>query len=434
MNVRTRFAPSPTGALHVGGARTALFSWMWARKNGGEFLLRIEDTDAARSQESHARGIIDAMQWLGIDFDGEPARQSQRAERHREMAESLRQSGAAYEDDGALRLKTPDGGETAFDDMVCGRLAVENKEMEDPVVLRADGAPTYIFASASDDILDGITHVVRGDDHVRNTQKQMHVYAALGAEPPRFAHLPMILDAEGARMSKRDAAADVLEYRHAGYLPQALFNYLARLSWSSDAEIFDAKFAAAHFDFGAVQRSPARFDEAKLRWTNAEHLRAMDSSGFRGALEAFATMRGEAAVSVAGLTSRALDLIQPRSETLDDALAHARYFIGRPVISSALRSARIAGESRDALSDLFRLLQEVSDASWGVDIIKTQMKDVMKQRGLKFPQIGMPFRAALTGREQSPDVAAVAEAVGKNETLARMREALQDDAGTADSG
>ncbi|MGI9307079.1 MAG: glutamate--tRNA ligase, partial [Gammaproteobacteria bacterium] len=235
--IRTRFAPSPTGYLHLGGARTALFAWAWARKHGGEFLLRVEDTDAARSSEAHSGAIIRAMQWLGLNFDGEAQFQSQNIARHKTLAAQLKESDAVYEDGGALRLRTPPDGEVFFEDRVCGRLAVDNKELEDPVILRGDGTPTYIFASAADDMEDGITDVIRGDDHVRNTHKQLHIYAACRKTPPRFAHLPMILSANGERLSKRNAAVDVMQYEKDGFLPAAVNNYLARLSWSrGDAE------------------------------------------------------------------------------------------------------------------------------------------------------------------------------------------------------
>ena len=278
--IKTRFAPSPSGYLHLGGARTALFAWAFARRGGGEFLLRIEDTDAARSDDRHSRAIAESLQWLGLQFDGEIAYQSRRRARHLEIAAQLSRGDDVFEDGGALRLRTPDEGETAFDDLVCGRLAVQNRELENPVLVRADKTPTYIFASAADDMDGGITHVIRGDDHIRNTHKQLHLYRALQKAPPHFAHLPMILGGDGARLSKRNAAVDVLHYRREGFLSRALMNYLARLSWShGDAEKFDSDFLIRNFDFAKVSRSPAKFDLAKLKWLNGEYLRELPPNG-----------------------------------------------------------------------------------------------------------------------------------------------------------
>lgn len=409
--IRTRFAPSPTGYLHLGGARTALFAWAWARKNRGEFLLRVEDTDAARSGEEYSRAIVAAMQWLGLDFDGEARFQSANLSRHQKLAAVLMEEKKVYEDGGALRLKIPEAGEVFFEDRVCGRLAVQNKELESPVILRADKTPTYIFASAADDMEDGITDVVRGDDHVRNTHKQLHIYAALNKTPPRFAHLPMILSADGERLSKRNAAVDVLDYRREGFLPVGLLNYLARLSWScGDAEIFNADFLTKHFDFDSVQRSPARFDMAKLRWANGEHLRRLPPAKAR-----------ELADLPPQLSKAALALILPRSETLAEMRGHADYFINRPRPSAEFLAKHITDSNRAALKELAEKLADLPE--WNAAEIKGAMKDAMRAHKLKFGQIGMPLRALLTGREKSPDIAEVAEVLGKGETRERIKTA-----------
>ena len=406
---RTRFAPSPTGYLHLGGARTALFARAWARKCGGKFLLRVEDTDAARSSEAHSRAIVDAMLWLGLDFDGAPQFQSQNRARHMRLAAQLEKSGAAYRDDGALRLKTPSDGEISFDDRVCGTLAVENKELEDPVILRGDGAPTYIFASAADDMEDAITDVIRGDDHVRNTHKQLHIYAALNKTPPRFAHLPMILSADGERLSKRNAAADIMQYQRDGFLPSALVNYLARLSWArGDAEFFDSEFFVLHFDFDAVRRAPARFDIAKLRWLNGEHLRALPPAAVREKL------------NLPQLSDAAIALILPRAETLQDARDNAEYLVRRPQPNAELLQKHINEKSRIALASLREKFSALSDSEWNAAAIKGAIKETARECELKFPQIGMPLRVLLAAREQSPDIAEVAAALGREETLARM--------------
>lgn len=407
--VRARFAPSPTGYLHLGGARTALFAWAWARGRGGEFLLRVEDTDSARNSDSHTRAIIDAMQWLGLHFDGAAQFQSQNRERHLQLAARLEKSGATYRDEGALRLKTPPDGEISFDDRVCGILSVDNKELEDPVLLRGDGSPTYIFASAADDIADAITDVIRGDDHIRNTHKQLHIYAALGETPPRFAHLPMILSADGERLSKRHAAVDVMQYRQDGFLSAALVNYLARLSWSrGDAEFFDSDFLLQHFNFDSVQRAPARFDIAKLRWLNGEHLRALSPA------------KARELIGIPELSDAAIALVLPRGETLEDARAIAEYLVRRPPPNSELLQKHCSEENRAALRDLREKLSALSDSEWNAAAIKGAIKETAREHKLKFPQIGMPLRALLTAREQSPDIAEVAATLGKVETLGRM--------------
>ena len=407
MTIRTRFAPSPSGYLHLGGARTALFAWAWARKNGGEFILRIEDTDAARSCRQHSDAIICAMQWLRLDFDGAPQFQSHNIEYHRQIAADLLHSNAAYEDQGALRIRTPTDGEVFFDDRVGGRLAVQNKELEDPVILRGDKTPTYVFASAVDDIKDRISDVIRGDDHVRNTHKQLHIYAALNKTPPRFAHLPMILSADGERLSKRHAAVDVMQYRRDGFLSAALINYLARLSWScGDAEVFDAAFLTRQFDFAAVQKSPARFDIKKLRWLSGEHLRGLSAEEVR------------IAADLSHLSAAASGLILPRSETFADVREHANYLYHRPAPPAALLTKHINEQNRAAIIDLSARL--IGLLEWNTAAIKKEIKETAAAHQLKFPQLGMPLRVLLTAREQSPDIAEVAEILGREETAARM--------------
>ena len=486
--IKTRFAPSPSGYLHLGGARTALFAWAFARRGGGEFLLRIEDTDAARSDDRHSRAIAESLQWLGLQFDGDIAYQSRRRARHLEIAAQLSRGDDVFEDGGALRLRTPDEGETAFDDLVCGRLAVQNRELENPVLVRADKTPTYIFASAADDMDGGITHVIRGDDHIRNTHKQLHLYRALQKTPPHFAHLPMILGEDGARLSKRNAAVDVLHYRREGFLSRALMNYLARLSWShGDAEKFDSDFLIRNFDFAKVSRSPAKFDLAKLKWLNGEHLRELprlpqlpDSSSekflrqsqqfinspalefarkiadtqkmfdspmlrqFRELQEFYKsieTLRQAAnpptleAVRQAtklptleavrqAVDSPSMNLVQgilSRSQTMLDAEKHLEYLAARPSVPAELLAKHI-GIGYDAMVALSRNFDVLP--SWHSDAIKESMKATALAHRLKFPQIAMPLRIMLTGKEQSPDIAQVAEALGKEETAERMNAAI----------
>ena len=427
--IKTRFAPSPSGYLHLGGARTALFAWAFARRGGGEFLLRIEDTDAARSDDRHSRAIAESLQWLGLQFDGEIAYQSRRRARHLEIAAQLSRGGDVFEDGGALRLRTPDEGETAFDDLVCGRLAVQNRELENPVLVRADKTPTYIFASAADDMDGGITHVIRGDDHIRNTHKQLHLYRALQKTPPHFAHLPMILGGDGARLSKRNAAVDVLHYRREGFLSRALMNYLARLSWShGDAEKFDSDFLIRNFDFAKVSRSPAKFDLAKLKWLNGEYLRelppktaweyAADARKYAEEAQKHAETALEHARSA--LSEKAAALILPRCETLLELREAADYFVGRPKPPPELLSAHLTDNNRAALRDLQTALAALPEAEWTAATIKAALKTTAQKHGLKFPHLAMPLRILLTAKEQTPDIAQVAEALGKKETAERM--------------
>ena len=322
MTIRTRFAPSPTGYLHVGGARTALFSWAYARRHGGRFVLRIEDTDLERSTEVSVNAILESMRWLGLDWDEGPFFQMKRLARYREVAEGLIAAGHAYrcwatkEDletlraeqrsrghkpryDGrwrperaqaaglvppadrapVVRFRTPEAGEIGWYDLVKGAIAFPNAELDDLVLLRADGVPTYNFGVVVDDLDMGITHVIRGDDHVNNTPRQIHIFHALGAKMPEFGHVPMILGADGERLSKRHGAVSVLQYRDDGYLPEALVNYLARLGWShGDEEIFSRNQLVSWFDLEHISQSPARFDPGKLAWLNAQYLKAADDT------------------------------------------------------------------------------------------------------------------------------------------------------------
>src|SRR5687767_3771695 len=328
MKVRTRFAPSPTGYLHIGGARTALFSWAYARRHGGEFVLRVEDTDAERSTRESVDAILDGLKWLGIDWDEGPVFQMQRLARYREVAEQLIASGHAYRDympredlenlrkqqiekgekprydraigqkyrgDGpaAVRFKTPQEGSVGWTDLVKGPIEFPNAELDDLVLLRADGVPTYNFGVVVDDLDMGITHVIRGDDHVNNTPRQIHIFSALQKELPCFAHVPMILGADGERLSKRHGAVSVLQYRDDGFLPEALLNYLARLGWShGDAEVFSKTDFINWFDLGHVSRSPAQFNPEKLSWLNQQYLKAADDARLAALVEPELRKRG----------------------------------------------------------------------------------------------------------------------------------------------
>ena len=468
--IRTRFAPSPTGDLHIGGARTALFCWAFARHHDGEFLLRIEDTDATRSTQQSIVSITAALDWIGLSPDESPVYQSQYREKYRQLAVDLVKRGAAYycyatpaELDAlrqsqiaagqtprydrrwrdskkspprgiepAIRLKVPLAGTVSFDDLVKGATSVDNAELDDPVILRSDGTPTYNFACAADDAEMKITHVMRGDDHVRNTLRQLHIFAALGEAPPRYAHLPLIFnaakdddghlrrDARGEivyeRMSKRKRidAADVMSYRAAGYLPEALVNYLARLGFSfpDSREIFSLVDLADNFDFCRVQKSPARFDPDKLRWINRAYLQKASNARLRELCSIDATIADDV-----------LDLVKPRAATLVELCDELSIFTDDPTPKKAREffDTKIDAGNRDAFFEFLRQLNEMDEmVEWRAENIKSLLSQAAKEHRLKFPRLAMPLRAALCGREQSPDIAAVAALLGKSKTTARL--------------
>ena len=468
--VRARFAPSPTGYLHLGGARTALFCRAWAKRQNGEFLLRIEDTDAARSRHEYVAPILAALRWLGLAWDGDPVLQSARREYHLQAAAQLLDSGDAYrcycgpdelakmrEDQiargqnpkydrrwrdsdavpprdiaPAIRFKTPAEGQTQFRDIVKGGLSCANAELDDFVIVRADGTPTYNFACAADDAGMEITEVIRGDDHVMNAFKQILVHRALRprADPPRFAHLPMILNAAGAdadgavkyeRMSKRNGAVDVNFYRESGFLPQALLNYLARLSWShGDDEKFSMEEFGRNFNLSAAQKSPARFDLEKLRWLNREHLRDLPPAEVRRAGRESLPGDFENESFWTEIRESELSLALPRVSTLAELRREAAFFVSRPPGNLALLREHLGEDNRAALNDLRAALAALPE--WKAEAIKSAMNNSAKRAGLKFPRLGMPMRALLTGASESPDIARTAEALGRDETLARLRE------------
>ena len=470
--VRTRFAPSPTGFLHIGGARTALFNWLYAKQHNGEFILRLEDTDAARSSEKFATSIMEDMQWLGLQWHGEVQKQTARASRHREAAMQLLQSGAAYQCyctpqelttmreqqlargespkydrrwrdskqtpppgvQPALRIKMPPHGESVYEDAIKGAMSVSRAELDDFVILRANGEPTYNLANVVDDIDGNITHVIRGDDHLMNTHRQLQLFAAFGVAPPTFAHLPMILsrahDDDGKpltddkgeaiyeRMSKRESSAGISECRARGFLPSAMINYLARLSWAhGDAEMFDTNFLLKHFSLASINHSPARHNPEKLLWLNREHLRALPADELNRLTKDYATAHAKETPPPT-LTPAAAALIQPRAQTLPDMLTMSSLFRTRPSPDKTLLSRHPLPES---FPTLITALESLPD--WTASAIKDAIKTTAKDAGIKFPALGMPMRVLLTGAEESPDIAAIAAILGKEETLARLRRA-----------
>jgi glutamyl-tRNA synthetase len=462
----TRFAPSPTGTLHIGGARTALFNWLYTRHTGGRFLLRIEDTDRERSKPEHVAEILDSLEWLGLDWDGEPLFQLQRADRHRAVARELLAKGLAYhcyltpaeleamrdtaKAEGrpqviespwrdrpasdapagvkpSVRLKTRRDGETAVDDLVQGRVVVPNKDLDDLIILRSDGAPTYNFAVVVDDHDMEVTHVIRGVDHLTNTARQTQVYVALGWDLPSFAHIPLVHGPDGAKLSKRHGAQGVAEYRAMGYLPAALRNYLVRLGWShGNDEIFTTDEAIAWFDVADVGKSPARFDFAKLADLNGHYIR--QSSPAELALELRALLphlpngpdleQRFAAVGWDKLEA-ALPSLRERAKTLLELLEGAAYLTSpRPISPDAKAAQLLDAGGRDALRKLAGVLADVSD--WSAAPLEAAVRGHSEASGIKLGQLAQPLRAAVTGRTVSPPVFDVMAVLGREETLARI--------------
>ncbi len=499
--VVTRFAPSPTGALHIGGARTALFNWLYARHTGGKFLLRIEDTDLERSKEEHVASILDSLRWLELDWDGEPLFQFARADRHRQVAAELLASNNAYNcyltpDElaamrakaeaekrpyvvvspwrdadpatapkgvkPAVRLKTPRTGETVVDDQVQGRVVVPNKDLDDLIILRSDGAPTYNFAVVVDDHDMGVTNVIRGVDHLTNTARQTQVYNALGWALPAFAHIPLVHGSDGAKLSKRHGAQSADDYRAMGYLPAALRNYLARLGWShGDDEIFSTEQAIAWFDIAHVGKSAARFDFAKLSDLNGHYIRATPDAELLKHLEAclpgigtldavaatvdpkapprsdLALLKELAAVrpdlktgadllkAFQGIgmakVTQALPSLKERARTLPELAAGMLYLVAqRPLKLDDKAAKLIDADAKATIGTLIGLFDAAP--SWDAHTLEAVVRAFAEAQGLKLGKVAQPLRAALTGRAVSPPVFDVMAVLGKTEALARLKD------------
>jgi len=459
--IRTRFAPSPTGYLHVGGARTALFSWAYARKHGGKFVLRIEDTDLERSTEASVNAIIEGMTWLGLDWDEGPYRQMQRLARYREVAEQLLRSDKAYwcyaskeelehmreqqrargakpRYDGrwrpenakaaglapppgakpVLRFRNPDEGAVTFMDLVKGPITVANSELDDLVILRADGVPTYNFGVVVDDLDMDITHVIRGDDHVNNTPRQVNIFQALGAPLPQFAHVPMILGADGERLSKRHGAVSVMQYPEDGYLPEALFNYLARLGWShGDAEKFTREQFIEWFDLAHVNKSTAQFDMAKLAWLNHEYIKEADPARL-AALVAPRVERDGGILAEGPALVDVVKLLKDRATTIEHMAESAMMFYKRSEPSKALLAEHVTPEIMPAIRELAGNLERID---WQRPKLNEAVKAVVGKFGHKMPKIAMPLRVMLLGQTQTPSIDAVLELLGRDAVLARLQ-------------
>ena len=463
MSVITRFAPSPTGYLHIGGARTALFNWLFARHHGGEFLLRIEDTDRRRSTEGAIAAIFEGLDWLGLVSDAEPVYQSARLDRHRAAAERLLAEGKAYRCwctpdeleamraeakaagrpvfydrrwrdrdpaeapmgvDPVLRFKAPLEGETVIRDLIQGEVRVAASQLDDMILLRADGTPTYMLSVVVDDIDMAITHVIRGDDHLNNAARQQNLFVALGAEVPAFAHIPLIHGSDGAKLSKRHGALGVGAYRDMGYLPEALCNYLARLGWShGDEEIFDLTSAIEWFDLDAVGRAPARLDLAKLDHINAHWLREADAGRLaellRQRLEAEGQEVGEPVL--ARLRAGMPGLVQ-RSRTLIELAEAAMVYVrARPLELDTKARTLLAKAQPGLLAALGDRL--ASSGDWSEESLEALLRSHAEETGMGFGKIAQPLRAALTGRTTSPGLFELLVVLGREEALARIADA-----------
>jgi len=457
--VVTRFAPSPTGFLHIGGARTALFNWLFARHHGGKFLLRIEDTDKARSTQAAIDAILDGMRWLGLDWDGETHFQSAYAQRHAEVAHAMLASGHAYrcymsqaelaatreaaqrerrrfrlesawrdcspdaptpDAPFVVRLKAPREGETVIEDQVQGRVAVQNSEIDDFVLLRSDGTPTYMLAVVVDDHDMGVTHVVRGDDHLNNAFRQLAIVRAMGWPEPVYAHVPLIHGSDGAKMSKRHGAVGVDTYRdELGVLPEALFNYLLRLGWGhGDEEIISRADAVRWFDLAQVGRSPARFDFKKLENLNGHYLREADD----GRLAELVLPKLDGAADAA-LLERAMPSLKVRAKSVNELADSAHFlFAERPLVMDDKAAALLEGAAPDLLAAVHAKLVQLG--AWSAEATEQAVREVAEEQGAKLGQVAQPLRAALTGRVTSPGIFDVLVLLGREESLARIADQM----------
>ena len=453
--VRTRFAPSPTGYLHIGGARTALFSWAYARRHGGKFILRIEDTDQERSTQQSTQAILDGMAWLGLDYDEGPFYQMQRLQRYHEVAEQLLRNNQAYhcyatkkeldemreqqlaaglkpKYDGrwrdskqtpptgvkpVIRFKNPLEGHVSFNDQVKSRITVANNELDDLVLLRSDGIPTYNFSVVLDDLDMNISHVIRGDDHVNNTPRQINILKALNATLPEYAHVPMILGANGERLSKRHGAVSVMQYQDDGYLPEALLNYLARLGWShGDEEIFSREELIGWFDLSSISRSPAKFNPEKLHWINQQYLKKTDNAHLAELVVPFLN-KDNCNISGGPNLTRVVDLLKERVNTIEE-LADAAVYFYRPLEpTDELKAQYFNTETESLLTDL---IDKFNHIEWTRESIHQEIKIAAKNHDVKLPKIAMPLRVMITGEIHTPSIDAVLELLGREETLARI--------------
>lgn len=458
--VRTRFAPSPTGFLHIGGGRTALFAWAFARRHKGKFILRIEDTDVERSTPEAVEAILDGMKWLGLDYDEGPFFQMQRMDRYKQVIQFMLTAGTAYHCyttpeeldvlreaqraagekpryDGrwrpqrgkplpalpvrqlpVVRFRNPSAGMVAWNDQVKGRIEISNKELDDFIIARADGTPTYNFCVCVDDWDMGITHVIRGDDHVNNTPRQINVLQALGAKLPVYAHVSMILGDDGQKLSKRHGAVSVMQYPAHGYLRDAVVNYLARLGWShGDAEIFTMDQFCDWFDLDHITPSAAQFNTEKLKWLNHDYIKRTNSVDLGDMLRPFLVEAG-LDLSMGPEVAKVAELLKERSATLVEMAAAAHYFYVRPSVNKELLAIHLTSAATPAIAEIKALLPATP---WTKDDIGAAVKAQVAKYGLKMPQLMMPLRVLMTGQTQTPALDAIMETLGLDETIARLR-------------
>jgi glutamyl-tRNA synthetase len=411
MNVRVRFAPSPTGFLHIGGVHTALFNWLFARHEGGEFLLRIENTDVSREVAEATEQIQESLGWLGLDWDGEVTFQLDRMERCREEASRLVAEGTAYEDEGAIRMRMPDEGVTAWEDLIRGRIEWENERLDDLVIVRADGRPTYNFASPVEDWLDGITHVLRGDDHISNTPRQIRILEALGAPLPAYGHLANILGPDGKKLSKRHGATSVEEFRAQGYIPEALVNFLALLGWSYDDKttVMSREELVERFTLERVGASPAVFDFKKLEWLNGVYLRALPPEEYADRLVGY--LREQGYEWDEELVRRVAPLVQEKIATLGEFPAFAGFFFTRVEPEGEAVDGVVLPAATETLASV-----EPFEAA----AIESALRGLAERLGLKPREAFQPIRLAVTGSKVSPGLFESLEVLGKEESLARL--------------
>lgn len=462
MTVVTRFAPSPTGHLHIGGARTALFSWLYARREGGRFILRVEDTDRERSTEAYVQAILDGMAWLGLAHDDGPYYQTRRFDRYAQVIERMLAEGTAYRCycsrerldalraeqmaakqkpryDGlcrdrrdpppegvspVVRFRNPADGQVVFEDLVRGPIAFDNAELDDLIIARSDGTPTYNFTVVVDDADMGVTHVIRGDDHINNTPRQINLLRALGVTPPAYAHVPMILGADGQRLSKRHGAVSVLQYRDEGYLPEALLNYLVRLGWShGDQEIFSRQEMIDLFDLKAVHRAPSIFNPDKLLWLNQHYLKTEDPGYVAGHLRPHLVAL-DVDPDVGPDLAEVVRALRERSKTLVEMAEGARFFFADHVAYDEKAVAKHLGEEgRRALSAAKAALIDLDE--WTVEAVHGVIETVAAAGGWKMGQVAQPLRVAVSGTAVSPPIDQTLQLLGRTVSLARIEAALR---------
>ena len=464
MTVRTRFAPSPTGYLHLGGARTALFSWAFARHHGGTFLLRIEDTDLERSTPEAVQAILDGMNWLGLHHDEGPFYQMKRMDRYREVVAQMLEAGTAYHCyctpeeveamrermraagekpryDGTwrpesgktlppvpegrkpvVRFKNPLDGDVTWNDMVKGPITISNRELDDLVIARPDGTPTYNFCVAVDDWDMKMTHVIRGDDHVNNTPRQINILRALGAPLPEYGHVPMILGADGEKLSKRHGAVSVMEYPVQGYLPEAMLNYLARLGWShGDDEIFSMEQFCQWFDVEHLNKSPAQFNPEKLAWLNNHYIKQADNARLEGLIRPVMEREGAKFDGAPALQS-VIALMKERANTTNELADAAMLFYREPNPDPALAGQHVTDAVKPALAQFTEACKSIE---WSKAAISAATKEVLAVHKLKMPQLAMPLRLIVTGQLHTPSIDAVLELFGRDTVVARLQKFIQ---------